>query len=68
MIKTKGNEDLFNQWQVTGETVKLLSSIVQNDMELSRKDILNFTRQCNEIIEDIKKLKERTVKHLLKES
>lgn len=63
-MKTKANESLFNKWRDLAMEVSQQSAIVQNDLELSTAEIIEYSDRSNTIINKIRKLTNETVEYL----
>jgi 3-methyladenine DNA glycosylase AlkD len=61
-MKIKSNEKIFNEWKQLGMKISMLSSIVQNDMEISTEEYLEWINLAYKSISNMNKLIEETKK------
>ena len=66
MIAKTGNEKLFHTWEWLGLNVSNLKFIVQNDMDLSEDEIIEWRERCYKIAQDVESLARTTTEHLYK--
>ena len=59
-----GNENIFKQWQHIARRVELLSTIVQNDMEISQADFDEFSDASALVCRDISSLRGVTMRYI----
>lgn len=64
VYQIKADKNLFSEWQVMGHRIMNLASIVQNDMELTRDDLLEWREDLVRIEADLDKLTLRTAEYL----
>jgi hypothetical protein len=64
VYQIKANKALFDAWQTIGYRIAALSNIVQNDMELTRDDLLEWRDDLVRIEADLDKLTLRTAEHI----
>lgn len=63
-MQVKANEALFNQWHSLAERIKLLAGIVQNDVEMSVSQFLEWNTLSYELTEEMKRLRKITGNYL----
>ena len=61
-MKIKSNEYLFNNWKEIGYKVSGLSAIVQNDIEISNKELSDWWNLCQKLSKQISYLADATYK------
>jgi len=66
-MKIKANEYLFYKWKNLGFKIELLNSIVQNDMEIDKRNIAEWYDECCELNENLEVLIDETLKYLNKD-
>lgn len=64
MKEIKSNPVLFEKWKTLGLRISMLSSIVQNDMEVSKQDIEEFERVYSEVELDMERLHQMTLEYV----
>jgi len=64
-MKIKANEYLFNEWKKLGYEITNLSSMVQNDMEISDEELIDWYNKCKNASCRIKYLYEETYKEAI---
>lgn len=64
MIKIESSEKLFNEWKVLSYRLRDLGYIVQNDMELEKKIVLEWNNEVKKLIEDITNVKHKILKYI----
>ena len=63
--KVKADQELFDAWRCLGERVKLVSSIVQNTIELTGDDRAEWGRGIERLKADLDRLALRTAQHIV---
>lgn len=63
MIQIKANEALFKKWRDLGTYVRMSASIIQNDMEVSEREIIEWSKSMTELIRAIADLRKETMRH-----
>lgn len=56
----KADKDLFDAWQELAGQVRMLSSIVQNDLELSREELFEWVKSGENLQSSLDALLNRT--------
>lgn len=61
----KANEQLFKEWQLLGQWVSLLASIVEKDMEVEPSDLKKWLDEIAKVCEELVDLRSRVIDHLM---
>ena len=61
-MKIKANKYLFDDWVKLGYKVSILSAMVQNDMEISDKELSDWWKLCQKLSKEISYLADATYK------
>jgi len=64
MYKVKTDLSLFERSKRIQSVTRVLSSIVQNDMEISGNDLIEFNRIVDSLINDIQQYREDVNKYI----
>lgn len=60
-LKVKADKELFDEWNMLVERVRNMNYIVQNDMEMSREELVHWVNGVNETVNDWLNLVERVM-------
>jgi hypothetical protein len=67
IIKIKGDEKLFNAFHILASEIIMLSSIVQNDVEIEKAEVDEFMNESWEkVTKDLGALQISVLKHIVK--
>jgi len=64
-IKIKANKELFDRWQRLGWSIHSQAGIVQNDMEIDSKEIVEFKNRVVKLVDQLHKLKADTLVYII---
>jgi len=64
MIKVNGNEELFERIKLLSNRVLCQATYVQNDMELTQADIVEFIRMNDEQTKEMAEIKQAMLLHI----
>jgi hypothetical protein len=64
MIQITANKDLFDAWKLIGQRIGNLGAIVQNTMELSEEDLIEWAQIFDACQQDLDALLTQTGEHL----
>ena len=65
-IQIKTDKDLFDRWKLLGSEVSGHKAVVQNDMEVSREEIIAWLADMNALKAKLRDLVADTAKHISK--
>lgn len=64
MITIRANEELFKKWKFLGMQIGLLSSIVQNDIDISEEQLQQFVQEYNDLRKEMQDIMALTFIHI----
>jgi len=65
MYKIIANEELFNKWVKLSERVKLVSTVVQNDITLDKECISELMEDSRQLSIELESLFDETIEYVL---
>jgi len=65
-IKIKDTKILFNEWKFLSQKINDLSSIIQNELEIDSKNVVEWINMVNYNIDELKILKNKILTHIKK--
>jgi hypothetical protein len=64
VYKIKADKALFDEWQVMSQRVRSMSAIVQNDMEITITELIEWEWAVTVFEDEFAQLVRRTAKHV----
>lgn len=65
-LKIKANEELFNKWGRACDILNTNKAIVQNDMDISKKNVNNWWKLVDENVKDLLTVRKEIIDYIKK--